>query len=353
MIYWLQFFSTGLVRLLVSCTKNAIKVLIGRRTYFDPRVVFFILYVKQLVARQPIRVTCDGHQNEGVGSQLLMTMKSIAFARASGLKYLHTPLKKTDYADRPMQEWITKWEDLFNLGEGELMAGQKRNVVNFVWNFMDLAHFFRVDLDHALLDIIPELRRKYYKNKLPRTNHSVVIGIIVRRPTPIEKWGEEHWLWTPVDAVFRAAFTARSIIEALDKVCTIRVFSQGDEAEFASFRQIGAELQLNADTVWTMQELIESDVMILAKESCFSYVAAIICDGIKIYQPGFDSPLGDWVEYDADGNMNSAQFERQLHALPARQNKLNAFPNQTPARSYMKQGRRSAGRGILHLFRHG
>jgi hypothetical protein len=61
--------------------------------------------------------------------------------------------------------------------------------------------------------------------------------------------------------------------------------------------------------------------MILAKGSCFSYVAAIICDGIKIYQPGFDSPLGDWVEYDADGNVNSAQFERQLHELLARQNK--------------------------------
>jgi hypothetical protein len=322
MIYWLQFFSTGLVRLLVSCTKNAIKILIGRRTYFDPRVVFFILYVKQLVARQPIRVTCDGFKSEGVGSQLLMTMNSIAFARASGLKYLHTPLKKTNYADRPMQEWITAWEDLFNIGDGELMAGQERNMVNFAWNFVDLAHCFRVDLDHALLDIIPELRRKYYKNKLPRTNHSVVIGIHLRRPTPIEKWGEEHWLWTPADAVLRVASAARSIIEGLHKVCTIRVFSCGDEVEFASFRQIGAKLHLNADVVWAMQELIESDVMILAKESCFSYVAAIICDGIKIYQPGPDFPLGDWVEYDAEGNMSSAQFERQLHELLAMQNKL-------------------------------
>jgi hypothetical protein len=330
MIYWLQFFWTGLVRLLVSCTKNAIKILIGRRTYFDPRVVFFILYVKQFVTRRPIRVTCDGFQSEGVGSQLLMTMNAIAFARASGLEYLHTPLKKTDYADRPMQEWVTAWEDLFNLGDGELIAGQQWNVVNFAWNFTDLAHCFRVDLDHALLDIIPELRRKYYKNKLPRTNHSVVIGIILRRPTPMEKWGEEHWLWTSADAVLRAASTSKSIIESLGKVCTIRVFSRGDEVEFASFRQIGAELHLNADVVWAMQELIESDVMILAKESCFSYVAAIICDGIKLYQPGADFPLGDWVEYDANGDMNSAQFERQLHELLARQNKLNALPNQTP-----------------------
>ena len=329
MIYWLRFFWTGLVRLLVSCTKNAIKILIGRRTYSDPRVVFFILYVKQLVARQPIRITCDGFTSEGIGSQLLMTMNSIAFARASGLKYLHTPLKKTNYADRPMREWITAWEDLFNLGEGELMAGQERNVVNFAWNFLDLAQCFRVDLDHALVNIIPDLRRKYYKNKVPRTNHSVVIGIHIRRPTPLEKWGEEHWLWTPADAVLRAASTARSIIEVLDKVCTIRVFSRGDEVGFASFRQIGAELHLNADVVWAMQELIESDVMILAKGSSFSYVAAIICDGIKIYQPGADCPLGDWVEYDADGDMNSAQFESQLHELLARQNKLNAFPNQT------------------------
>ena len=57
-----------------------------------------------------------------------------------------------------------------------------------------------------------------------------------------------------------------------------------------------------------MQELIESDVMILAKGSSFSDVAAIICDGIKLYQPGADLPLGDWVEYNADGDTNSAHF---------------------------------------------
>jgi hypothetical protein len=231
-----------------------------------------------------------------------------------------------------MQEWVTAWEHLFNLGDGEPMAGQDRKVVNFAWNIMDLVRCFRVDLDHNLLDIIPELRRKYYKNKLPRTNHSVVIGIHLRRPSPYETWGEEHWLWTSANAAFRAASIARAIIEGLDQACTIRVFSQGDEVEFTPFRQIGAELHLNADTVWTMQELIESDVMILSKGSSFSYVAAIICDGIKLYQPGADSPLGDWVEYDADGNMNSAQFERQLHELLASQNKLSAFPNQIPVR---------------------
>jgi hypothetical protein len=248
---------------------------------------------------------------------------------------VHTPLKKTNYADRPMQEWVTAWENLFNLGDGEPKAGSAWNVVNFARNAIDLAHCFRFDLDRGLVDIIPELRRKYYKNKLPRTNHSVVIGMHLRRPTPLEEWGEEYSLWTPADAVLRAASTARSIVESLDKVCTIRVFSQGDDAEFTSFRQIGAELHLSTDTVWTMQELIESDVMILAKGSCFSYVAGIICDGIKIYQPGAewhepkaDLSLDDWMAYDADGNVNSAQFERQLHELLARHNKLNVFRNQ-------------------------
>jgi hypothetical protein len=46
---------------------------------------------------------------------------------------------------------------------------------------------------------------------------------------------------------------------------------------------------------------------------------------IKIYQPGPDFPLGDWVEYDAEGNMSSAQFERQRrtfrHAKQAIENK--------------------------------
>jgi hypothetical protein len=54
-----------------------------------------------------------------------------------------------------MQEWSPRGTT-FNLGdESSLLAGAERG--QFCMELHDLAHCFRVDLDHALLDIIPEL----------------------------------------------------------------------------------------------------------------------------------------------------------------------------------------------------
>jgi hypothetical protein len=47
---------------------------------------------------------------------------------------------------------------------------------------------------------------------------------------------------------------------------------------------LDAELFLDADAIWTMLEMIEADVLIMAKGS-FSYVAALISDGIKLCEP--------------------------------------------------------------------
>src|SRR5439155_5467487 len=87
--YKVRFLAVGSARFLVSCAKNCVKIVIGRKTYFDPRVVFFIVYVRQLIARRPIRkITCDGFTEEGAGSQALMIMNAISFARACGLTYV-------------------------------------------------------------------------------------------------------------------------------------------------------------------------------------------------------------------------------------------------------------------------
>jgi hypothetical protein len=46
----------------------------------------------------------------------------------------------------------------------------------------------------------------------------------------------------------------------------------------------GVEFFLDTDAVWTMEELIEADILIMAK-GYFSYYAGLICDGIKIFEP--------------------------------------------------------------------
>jgi hypothetical protein len=71
---------------------------------------------------------------------------------------------------------------------------------------------------------------------------------------------------------------------------------------------------LNADPIWSMQEAIEADILIVAKSS-FSYVAALISDGIKIHEEGGYPPLSNWIMRGPNGEFDSAAFDHQLQRL--------------------------------------
>ena len=98
---------------------------------------FLWQYVSHLTGFQPIRkITCPGLRSEGAGSQALMIMNAINFARSFGLTYVHTPFTFIQHAQRPMEEWVTAWETLFNLGAGEAVCDSERHeAVNFCHNF--------------------------------------------------------------------------------------------------------------------------------------------------------------------------------------------------------------------------
>jgi hypothetical protein len=117
----------------------------------------------------------------------------------------------------------------------------------------------------------------------------------------------------------------KSVLDSHKVEHRICIYSQGDVADFAEFSRLGAELFLDVDAVWTMQELIEADILIVAK-GCYSYYAALISDGIRILEP---SPLSgndylpawkwrslpvtdSWIPCEADGSFDNAAFERQL-----------------------------------------
>src|SRR6202046_5831469 len=100
--------------------KNRVRVLTGRTTYFDEHGLFLRQYVLHVTRLRPLRkITCTGLKSEGAGSQALMVMNAINFARSFGLTYVHSPFTLIHHAERPTEEWVTSWETLFNLGDGE------------------------------------------------------------------------------------------------------------------------------------------------------------------------------------------------------------------------------------------
>jgi hypothetical protein len=88
--------------------------------------------------------------------------------------------------------------------------------------------------------------------------------------------------------------------------CDIALFHKG-----VIRNSLGVELFLNNDALWTMRELIEADL----SHGLFSYSAAIISDGIKLYEPFDSPPLKGWLVRQPKGNFDERLFAAQLEAM--------------------------------------
>jgi hypothetical protein len=315
--------------------KNGIKFIIGRDSTFDETGLFLRQYLLHATGIRPIRkITCTGLASEGAGSQALMIMNAIIFARSYGFEYVHTPFHFIQHAERPMGDWVAAWESLFNLGVGESPCnGERREVVDFCYNFTGLGQCFgsrwRSDeLTDDFRAMIPELRCKYHVNKSPgetgKTNQ-LTVAVHIRRG---DVSADDADYFTSNEAILRTITTVQSVLNARNVQSKIAVHSQGSKADFADLSRLGVELFLNVDAVWTMQELIKSDILIMAK-GCFSYCAGLISCGIKIFEPdplpdhntlpGWKwravAPAENWIACKADGSFDPRVLEHQLVLL--------------------------------------
>ena len=93
----------------------------------------------------------------------------------------------------------------------------------------------------------------------------------------------------------------------------IRLFSQGSVEDFRCFAEQGCELCLNLPALETFQELVAADVLVMAR-SCFSFVAALLGEGVKLYDPFEQAPLSEWIRLDpATGTFDAARFRLALN----------------------------------------
>jgi len=297
-----------------SLAKNVVKGALGRPSHFTAEDILFRQYLRQLMGRGRIdRITCIPSTHEGAGSQSLMTMRAIDFARAQGLTYVHTPFADIHHADRPMREWAAAWESHFNLGAGEAAIGDRdtRDSVNFAFTFPMLRALFGVEDDDLPFDeaLVRDFRRKYYLNKVPRTNVPPSVCIHVRRLNRHDFHAQDA---TDMACLTRVVAQVRTILRELGVEHTLRVFSQGAAADFSTFDIPESRLFLDADPLWSMREMIEADLLVTTRGT-FGHVTGLLCDGIVLADGLFPSQRS-WLTYDAGGTFDAAALASAVSA---------------------------------------
>lgn len=305
-----RFLAAGSLRYLRSAAKHAVKGVLGRPHRYTDTDVLYRQYVRQLLGGPRIaRITCLCSTLEGAGSQALLTMRAIRFARAHGLTYCHTPFRELHHADRPMPEWAAAWEAQFNLGAGE--TTDTRDAVNFAFTFPVLHALFGVDEDDTPFDepLVEEFRRRYRLGKPLAAKALPSICVHVRRRNRHDFHAEDSADMACVAAV--VARLRRSLGERA-LAHTLRVFSQGDRSEFRALDLPDDCLFLDTDPLWSMREMIDADLLVTTRGT-FSHVTGLLCEGVVLADGSFP-PQPGWLTYDAEGVFDSEALASAVSA---------------------------------------
>lgn len=335
-------------RFLVQRAKDAVGIAIGRAPYTSQLDGFFYRHWRHLLRLRAIRkvtadISCAG---EGAGSRALMTMFVIGLSREFGLPYRHTAFAGITHTIGDQLAWDRAWEEFFNLGAGERAIEPGEEPETFDYHLLtflktargsDLTQFVRpalpalkpiyyTDLENieherlravhaamwnSCLDrVLPDLRGRYRAANPRPARGAFTVCIHIRRG---DVGAERADMWTD-NASYARCLDA--VADALDKrgiAFECHLFSQGSPADFAGLVRPEIRLRLDEDPFASLRAMIDADVLIMSK-SCFSHVAAMLGDGIPIYERNAIPPMDNWVERGAAGNPDLAALERRLDA---------------------------------------
>lgn len=266
-------------------------------------------------------------RDDGAGAQAMSRMSALSLARHYGLKYVHAPFRSMDHAECEPRTWAARWEALLNLGKGELQIDACTHlplvdIEDFMANrelwtrpcVVGAGHFVRFTDRNpaAYLSAIPEFQRKYAgaSGRSQRAS-SIVVGVHVRRgdvsvynPETSHRTANLRQLQTVVEQV-------QANVRWLGLRSQVKVFSQGQINGLEGLEDLGCEIHLNTSAISVFKDLADADVLVMGRSS-FSFTAALINRGLKIYTQFARAPVPGWLTPGADGRICDLSLTEEI-----------------------------------------
>jgi hypothetical protein len=271
-------------------------------------------------------LTCF-RRDDGAGAQISARVSTMLFARLTGARYAHTPLRAVAHAPAGMtaEAWGEAWESFFNLGADHpraddlIAAGYASRHLRKPQRSLlsrrtvhDVPHCHKITDRHpaAWAALAPELRRAYDSTPKPRLegfcNGELNVALHVRRgDVSVAGAFAERFTSNEEILAFHDALLAR--LKAVSKV-RVRLFSEGDPDDYREFARRGIELHLNEDAFTTFHHLVMADVLLVAKSS-FIYLAGVLGGGICFIDRLGHPPLPSWFRF---GSVIPAVFDSSV-----------------------------------------
>lgn len=282
-------------------------------------------------SKKELYLTAVPNRGAGIGHQMDGWMAGVVFSRKWGIGYAYSP-----FTDR-------KWDEYLGFGEGlvtarELLKNKKYHKVKLpyfneqnpveveeiegiVGSYAGEKVVFFLELDQfsgRQYEIGGYLRERFMGASVRKRDVAFYdpaffnIAVHVRRGDIVDSEGkilEEYRLrWLSIDYYLAVLDTLTELLKK-EKV-RIYIFSQGKKENFKEFDKYeNVSYCLDESEQETFGNLAKSDLLIMGKSS-FSYDAALIHQGIRIYPNSFwgtcpESEL--WIRLEDSGQMDGKQ----------------------------------------------
>jgi hypothetical protein len=268
-------------------------------------------------------------KDDGAGSQAQAAMSALCFAKAHGLPYVHRPFTTIAHAETDMATWVRMWEDYFNLGAFERQLGDDDTPVIALDRLplkpradpiiVAAEHYLRYcnkDGD-AWERVLPLLRAKFWENKQRKKTPEIHLAIHMRRGDVSAGDRKVAKNFTPNATFVNTLTRLKALLGSKAPALRIEIFSQGDPQMFADLAALGARLRLDEPALATHRALVEADILVMSK-GAYSYTAAVLHEGLTLYDPQKYRPLQGWIARAPDGSFDEALVGRRLAPLLGR-----------------------------------
>jgi hypothetical protein len=232
-------------------------------------------------------------RTDGFGAQYQTIITTYIFCMKHNMKYKYSPFITVahNYDNDPY--YTNKLEELMNLQSNI----ENNDSTSTVIHFYDMINDFEENIDECCnSESMQFIKECFWKNKERDffKNNKMNISIHIRRENSQDKGEAGDRANTPNSYYLNRMNEIRQ--KYVDKELLFHIYSQGNIEDFKDLEKEDVQFHLNEDMTSTFVGLVAADILITSPSS-FSYVAALLSDGIIYAKRFWHNPKKEWIVY--------------------------------------------------------
>ena len=231
-------------------------------------------------------------REDGFGAQYQTIIITYLHCMMNNMQYKYNPFIKVEHNYENDPFYTKKLEELINLKNNI-----ETNIDSIILMFEDIRYNFEENIDnYCNSDAMKYIKECFWQNKEkdPFKNNKINIAVHIRRENSHDRGHAGERASTPNTYYLNIMNEIRETYKHKDGELLFHIYSQGNIENFKDLERKDVQFHLNEDITKTFVELVGANILIISPSS-FSYVAALLSDGVVYYKNFWHNPRKEWI----------------------------------------------------------